>query len=393
MLPVTGSFELIKNLNTSCILNVIREREPISRADVARETGLTPATVSNITAELIDLGIVYETERGRSNGGRKPVLLKIRSDVCYFCAVHISSQFVEAAVTDIDAGIVWKSSRSFPRGIGPTQAMNSAISLVQEALRNVPKGKKAAAIGVCVHGLVLSEEGILVYAPNLGWENVPVADLLQTEFGLPVFMENDVRAMALAESWCGLAHDGADFVYLFIGSGIGGSIMLNNHLYKGNGGFAGEFGHSTIEPDGPLCECGNRGCLQALASDNVVLKNYCRRSGRDESCTKYEDVIAAARKGDEDALGEILKSVRYIGIEVGNIISAFSPTLIIVNGGIAKLGNTVMIELDDVIRKRSMKYTHNRTRLLFSCLGESAPLRGAASCAIREMFEHPRKFL
>ncbi|MDR3551586.1 MAG: ROK family transcriptional regulator [Clostridia bacterium] len=391
--PVTGSFELIKNLNTACILNAIREKEPISRADIARKTGLTPATVSNITAELIDLGLIGETERGESNGGRKPVMLMIRPHVCYCGAVHISSNFIEVAVTDINATVVWSENRPLQRGIRPDEAIRLVIELLYKAQAFVPVGKKMVGIGICVHGLVQIEEGVMLFAPNLGWENVRIGDLIQTEFNLPVYVENDVRAMALAESWCGLARNAVDFVYLYIGTGIGGSIMFNNELYKGYGGFAGEFGHSTIEPDGPLCTCGNRGCLQAYASENTVFKNYCARKGITEEDLEYADVISLAKNGDEAALDEILKSVRYIGIEVGNIINAFSPSLIILNGNIVKLGNVVMIALDNEINAHVLKYTHSRTRIVFSRLSDRAPIRGAASCVIRDLFEYPRRFL
>lgn len=390
--PVTGSFELIKNINTACILNKIREKELVSRAEIARSTGLTPATVSNITAELIELGLVRETERGESSGGRKPVLLQICADSCYCAGVHIGSDILETAFTDIEARILWREKQPLDKNVTPGEAMKSVIGLIRKAQAELPS-KKMAGIGVCVHGLVRSEEGVSVYAPNLGWENVGIGEILQKEFGVPVYVENDVRAMTLAESWCGLARNVSDYVYLYIGAGIGGSIVMNNELYKGNGGYAGEFGHSTMEPDGPLCTCGNRGCLQALASEGTIVANYRRRKGGSAGPIEFSEVLRKAAQGDEDAVAEIRRSARYIGIELGNIINSLSPSLIVINGTITKLGKPLMDVIEDEVLHRGMINTHNSTRVLFSRLSDSAPLKGAAACIIKRLFEYPRKFL
>ena len=183
-------------------------------------------------------------------------------------------------------------------------------------------------------------------------------------------------------------------VSLYIGAGIGGSVVINNELYKGYGEFAGEFGHTTIVPDGPLCSCGNRGCLQALASEYTMVNDYIRDKGiGSESQIEFTDVLNAAKSGDEVAIGEITKSARYIGIEIGNIINALSPSLIVVNGTITHAGNLLMSEIAGEVKARSLKYSHNRTRIVFSHLGDTAPLRGAAACVIKELFEHPKKYL
>ena len=265
---ITGNFELIKNINTSCILNTLRENGQISRADIARKTGLTPATVSNITSELIDLKLIIETERGASSGGRKPVLLSINSSACYFAAVHISSNMLDVGISNVDADVLWHERIPLPPGSNHDEVLEETIRLIYKAIKVSGVGR-IAGIGVCLHGLVRSEEGLLVFAPNSGWENVRVGETFANEFNLPVILENDVRAMTLAESWCGCALNMRNYVYLYIGSGIGGSIVMNGELYKGDAGFAGEFGHNTIEPDGPLCTCGNSGCLQAVASETT----------------------------------------------------------------------------------------------------------------------------
>lgn len=387
--PLTGSFELIKNINTACVLNMIRVKESISRADIARESGLTPATVSNITAELIELGLIREVERGESSGGRKPILLSINNTACYFGAIHIGSTKLQAAVSNVSAEIL--SEFSVPiKGACPEDAVKLGMKLLEKAKKKASVSA-LAGIGVCTHGLVRSDDGLLVFAPNLKWSNVKIGDMFAKASGLPVFVENDVRTMALAENWCGIACGVKDYIYLYIGPGIGGSIISNNGLFKGIGGFAGEFGHTTLEPNGPLCSCGNHGCLQALASETATLERFNRLSSN--PCSDFSELIAAAKAGDDDAVSEILKSVRYIGMEVGNIINTLSPLLIIINGKITQLDDIVMPELKKEIKTHLMSYSDTETKVVFSSLDDQAQIKGAATCVIWQMFESPKKFL
>lgn len=387
--PLTGSFELIKNINTACVLNMIRVKESISRADIARESGLTPATVSNITAELIELGLIKEVERGESSGGRKPILLSINNSACHFGAIHIGSTRLQAAVSNVSAEIL--SEFSVPiKGLSPDEVVSVGMELLEKAKKKASVSE-LSGIGICTHGLVRSDEGVMVFAPNLKWSNVKIGDMFAEASGLPVFVENDVRAMALAESWCGIACGVKDYIYLYVGPGIGGSIISNNELFKGKGGFAGEFGHTTLEPDGPLCSCGNRGCLQALASETATVERYNRNYNN--ACGDFSELIELAKSGDSGATEEILKSVRYIGVEVGNIINTLSPLLIIINGKITELSDIVMPVLKKEIKSHLMSYSDTETKVVFSSLDDKAQIKGAATCVIRQMFESPKKFL
>lgn len=393
--PATGSNELIKNLNTASVLNMIRISGQISRADIARATGLTPATVSNITAEIIDLGLIKETERGESSGGRKPILLSINRKACFFGSIHISSENVEAAVSDVGADLLAHKTSPLGSSASPEDVVAIGLRLLENAMKEAGV-KRLSGIGVCTHGLVRADDGILVFAPNLGWANVAIGGMIKSATGLPVAVENDVRAMALAESWCGLARGVKDYVYLYIGTGIGGSIVNDNELYKGQRGFAGEFGHMTIEPNGPLCSCGSHGCLQTLASETAILKRYAERrgilGGKEFQKIDFLSLIEAVKNGDDLALEEILKSVRYIGIEVGNIINTLSPSLIVINGHITKLSASISPVLKMEIGRHCMKDLQDNVNIAFSKLSDEAPIRGAATCIIRQLFETPTSF-
>lgn len=388
--PLTGSFELIKKLNTACILNMIRVKGSISRADIARESGLTPATVSNITAELIGLGVIAETERGESSGGRKPVLLSINKSAGYFGGIHIGSTVLEAAVANIEAEILSSSSAPIAN-LSPEGVVKLGSQLLEKTKMEAGI-KELSGIGISAHGLVRSDLGQMVFAPNLGWSNINIGDMFAQECSLPVFVENDVRAMALAESWCGLAFGVKDYVYLFIGSGIGGAIVSGNEIYSGLGGFAGEFGHIVVEPNGPLCSCGNRGCLQAFASESAVLNSYAERRGIQPNSCSFDDIIAAAHADDKIAVEEIMRSVKYIGIELGNIVNTLSPHLIVINGWLTQLSDIVMPALKKEMSLHCMKHTAKNTKLVFSPLGNLASIKGAETCVIKKCFESPMKF-
>lgn len=393
--PATGSNELIKNLNTASVLNRIRISGQISRADIARVTGLTPATVSNITAEIIDLGLIKETERGESSGGRKPILLSINRSACFFGSIHISSENVEAAVSDVGADLLARKTSPLGKSASPEDVVAIGLRLLESAMKEA-EVEKLSGIGVCTHGLVRADEGILVFAPNLGWSDVALGEMIKSATGLPVAVENDVRAMALAESWCGIARGVKDYVYLYIGTGIGGSIVNDSELYKGQRGFAGEFGHMTIEPNGPLCSCGSHGCLQTLASETAILKRYAERrkfeNGEEIPKIEFLKLMDAARGGDNLAIEEISRGVRYIGIEVGNIINTLSPSLIVINGHITKLSESISPVLYMEIGRHCMKDLQDSVNIAFSTLGDEAPIRGAATCVIRQLFESPTSF-
>jgi predicted NBD/HSP70 family sugar kinase len=296
-------------------------------------------------------------------------------------------------IVNVEGHIIWSKKWLHAAEASHTEVLRQTAALINEGVKSAGIAK-LSGIGICIHGLVKSEDGLLVFGPNLAWENVRIGDTFENEFHVSVIVENDVRAMTLAENWCGVARGIDDYVCLYIGPGIGGSIVIGGELYRGCGGFAGEFGHNTIKPDGPLCTCGNRGCLQAVASESTVLSNFLiRKNDARYARFAYEDVVRLAKQGDPVAVDEILKSAQYIGIEIGNIINSLGPPLVVLSGSFTSLGGMVMSVIDDEVRHRGLKYAQTNTRILFSSLGEKAFIKGAAACITREMFGSPKKFL
>jgi len=396
---VAGSFSLIKKINTSLILNTIRERGTISRAEIAKLTGLTPATVTNITAELIRYDLVLEAERGESSGGRKPVMLKINSDGYYVIGLNICSNEVELIVSNLNADIIFEDRFYINRFIPSDNVLNTIIHKLKRWIQK-NADKKILGIGVGVHGLVSSQKGVSIFAPNLGWENVPIKSMLEEGLGLPVFIDNDVRTMTLGESWFGSARDISNFVFIYVGYGIGGSIVINNQLYKGITEGAGEIGHTTIEINGPRCSCGNHGCLQALASEQALMQraeeklkqgshSKIKELQGDQTLTP-ETIYKAAAQDDSIAVELVKEQAKYLGVGIANLINTFNPASIVINGNLAKLSSIVMEIVHNEVQQRSMKFLQNSVNIIFSDLGEKAALKGAVALVLSEIFNNPQ---
>lgn len=397
---VTGSFSLIKKMNTSLILNTIREQGPISRAEIARLTKLTPATVTNITSELIKYRLILEAERGESSGGRKPVMLRINSNGYYVIGIYIGSKGVEIIAANLNADIIYSDKINIDSSIPSSDVLKQIKNKIKRWMQE-NTNKKILGIGIGAHGLVKSREGVSIYAPNLGWENVPIKDELEKELNIPVFLDNDVRTMTLGENWFGVAKDVSNFIFVYVGYGIGGSIVIDNQLYRGINEGAGEIGHTTIERNGPKCSCGNYGCLQALASEQAIVNRVKEllQQGKKSSIVECvggdlcrispEIVIEAALNHDYLALEVIKEKARYLGIGVANLINTINPSLVIINGRIIKLGDIVMDCIRQEVEKRSMKYLQYSTDITFSRLHEKAVLKGAVALVLCETFNDP----
>ena len=389
-----GSFSLIKELNTSVILNTIRDNKSISRAEIAKITGLTPATVTNITGELILKHLIVETTLGKSSGGRKPVMLELNTKGFNTVGVFIGSKYIDISISDLGANIIDTTFSEINDSMTSEEVIAKVIGGIKKVMKKA--NKKILGIGVGVHGLVRSKEGVSVLAPNLGWENVRINDLLESEFKLPVFVDNDVKTMTLGEKWFGAGRDADDFVMLYTGYGIGASLVTNGQIYRGALNYACEIGHTTIEAEGPLCSCGNRGCFQMLASEFALLQQI-KENGYDK---KYfdgekidvEEVIDKALAGNEDLMALLKKQAYYIGVGLANIINTFNPSMIILNGFIIKTGGILMPEILKQVQLRSLKYMQSEVNIIFSPLGRDAVFKGAVSLVLSGIFENPWHF-
>ena len=329
----TGDQALIREINLSIILNVLRDRSPLSRAALAVATGLNKTTVSSLVQQLIDANLVSESGVGKNITGRPGILLQLNAHAGGMIGVEIGVDFISVILTDFAAHIVWRHQERTDRHDSQTVILQHALKLIKTAVYQAQQlGLEPLGIAMGVPGLVDTQSGTLLYAPNLGWENVPLRQLLQSRFEFPVVVDNEAAMAAFGESYFGVARGARNILYVSAGVGIGGGLVLDGRIYPGSTGFAGEVGHMTLEKDGPLCSCGNYGCWETLAAQSSVFRRVHQAiaAGEHSSLSHYKNgkresltipvVVQAAKAGDRVALDALTETGKYIGIGLANLL-------------------------------------------------------------------------
>ena len=399
-----GKFSMIKKINSKNILNIIRKRGPISRSEIAEITGLTPATITNITSELIDNNLIIEGESGDSSGGRKPIMLRIRCDYYRVIGVYLGSRKIKIIASDLMANTKYK--KEIPYEKKPLTA-DEALEIIKNEILSInekylAKGKKVVGVGIGIHGLVDSNKGISIFAPNLGWRNINIVETLEKATNIPVYIDNNTRTMGLGERWFGTGKNVSSFFCLNVEYGIGGSLFIADNSFSGVSFGAGEIGHTTVDVNGEICSCGNRGCLETIASVKALTKmafegyNDHKNSpifeGQDIGSADDilpEKIFEFARMGDEFAISLIRRIGENIGIGIANIINTLNPELVIINGGIISTGEILLDPIVETVRKKGFSNSVNATDIVLSKLGNVAYLKGAVVLATQHIFDNP----
>ncbi|MFP7253981.1 ROK family transcriptional regulator [Terribacillus goriensis] len=373
-----GTFQLMKTVNRSLILNKIRVAAPISRADIAKETGLTPPTVSIIVKELIEQGLVEESKLGSSSGGRKPTMLHIRTGEWFVIGVDAGPGTVDCILTNLTGEILGIVSHPLHVHTN-SEFLHQVVTAIQQLLDQLSvQTGQIIGIGVAMHGVVDVETGISRVAPLLGLHNIAIKQELETRFSIPVKVDNDARAMALGESWFG-GYDMQDsMVAVNIGRGIGAGIIIGGKLFHGAAGLAGELGHMSIDPNGEKCACGNNGCLQTLASGPSIARRASMASG--------EAVYQSARAGDEEARTTLEKTGQILGIGLINLIHLLNPDRIILGGGVMESAEFLLPPLKEEIASRALTDQAAQTEIMVSKHGKHATALGAVALQLVDLF-------
>jgi len=387
---IGGNARLVRNVNRSVILNIIRELQPISRSEIAKVSGLNKSTVSNIVGELISQDLVLEEEWRDSKIGRNPINLRLKLGKHFVGAINFDYPFSKIAISDID-GKLLSISYMQNDGFSGTEFIEKCIKeliAVKERLGI----KRLRGIGVSVAGIINQKDMYVYYAPRLGWSNIEIGSIFRKYFDEDCFIavKNDAKAAALAELWFGKYRKRLkDFVYVYIGDGIGTGIVLDRNLVDGVHYASGEFGHTTIIERGELCSCGNNGCWEAYASNKATLKYYLikKRMPLDNSVgIAFEDIVGLAKRGDKDAREVLRRAGHYIGLGVSNILKAIDPQAIIIGGEITQVFDLIYPEIEETIYERSFLGLEKNVEILPTSLDVKPQLIGAATLAISEIF-------
>jgi N-acetylglucosamine repressor len=398
---VTGSFERMKSHNQSTVLNMIRLSEPISRAEIAKLTNLTPPTVSSLVSELIEKNLITEEQSTNSKaGGRKPIMLRINYSAHYIIGVYAAAEVVRVILTTMDGKIISDNNNDITELPSKTEFINMIIDNIHYILNKTSIEKDLIlGIGFAMHGLVDPDQGLAIFSPHLHLENIPIKACLENEFNIPVIVENDVRALAIAESWFGQGQGVSDFICLSVGGGIGSGIFINNDIYKSTFNTAGEIGHTILDINGPKCQCGNNGCLEAYVSESAILSKVKKelitnqdtllhnwvRDGSDELSIKM--VFKAAKLGDSFAKSILEDAGKSLGLAAANMINILKPSKLILEGSLFEEGDFVKSPLIEMIGKYTFKSSHEEILVVCSKLGKTGMVLGAVTLILRKMFK------
>jgi N-acetylglucosamine repressor len=374
----------IRDINRQIVLNFVREKGPISRADIARETELQRSTVSLIVNELKETGLINEVY-GESSGGRPPALLTLRTAEAIAIGIDLGTVRTAVATCDLTGRTIEKLDfRTDP------DAEKTTASIIECIRRLTEKGGASIeGIGVSLPALVDANEGRILYSPHFKWRSPLIFERISAATGLPVTGDNDANAAALAELWFGRPEIRAarDFILVFIENGIGTGIVFDGQIYRGKGGAAGEFGHMRIGTNAPVkCANGSSECWEAFASERAALGRYAKlTSERGDVNISFSRLLELAIDGDKHALAALKETAHFIGIGLGNLIQGLSPDVIVVGGTIVRGWSVVSAEIQNSA-EAVLCQGIPETRILPSSLGPEPALMGAFSLVLASMF-------
>jgi N-acetylglucosamine repressor len=387
-----------RKVNRQIVLNLVREHQPISRADLARRMSVARGMVTPLVKELITEGLIYEGAVGISSRGRKPRLLHIRSHDRLAVAVDIRFSGTNLMLSDFSGREI--ALERFATPLDPREAVSELTWRILRLLETHATVGSCEGIGLVVPGMVDRKTGVVLNAPTLGWRDVDLRSACQEATGIPVHIERDAVACALAQLWIG--QRGAEavdsFVYVTVSDGVGTGLVVNGEVARGHGNTAGEFGHVPLSMDGPLCLCGSRGCWEAYTSNLATLARYFGRdlSPRDagvhlrESGFTISDLISRFRSGDADARAALEDTSRYLGVGLAAIVNALNPGRIIVGGEITAAWDVLGPSIRAALEERTLTAAAAATPIVPETADGFARLRGATALVVAPMFAAPR---
>jgi len=378
--------ELLKAINRTSILNIIKTYGPIARADIAQRANLSPATVTGLTAELIRDGLVYEKQEGSSRGGRPPVLLALDSTAVYVVGIKLAEEHATLALTNINADIVAKDTIQLVER-DPERTSDQLAEGVLNLLRAVQVNPgRLLGIGVGLAGIIDSANGICRVSPHNGWREVPFAKLLEDRLDCLVYLDNNVSSLTLMEQLYGTGQHVRDFLVITVGRGVGMGMVIKGRVYRGAHGGGGELGHIVVDPEGFLCNCGNRGCLETFVAEPWLLRRA-KLNGLDVSTP--EELLAAAQAGHTVALEVLEKAGRLLGQAMANLVNLFNPELILISGEGVRMGDFLFSPMRQTMRLHIFKQLAEHLEVRIEPVSDDAWARGAACLVLNNIFSVP----
>ncbi len=394
----TADQESIRKVNTSIVLNTLRLFAPISRAELATRTRLNRSTVTNIINALIDDGLVLELDAMESKIGRPGIALALKPEAGAVVGIEIGVGFISIILTDFVANILWREWAEFSPTKTQIEIISEAENLIDQALsvaqeRNLP----LLGIGLGVPGLVNVKQGVLLFAPNLGWQNVPLRLMWNQRFHLPLYIENEANLAALGEYYFGVGRDVDNLIYLSSGVGLGGGLIINGKLFKGEYGFAGEIGHIQRDPQGEQCGCGRRGCWETQVGPRAVLQRVKNtiKADLNDPLIEYVDgdlnnltfskIVDCALQGNQLCRSAMEEVGEKLGTGIADLANIFNPEIVIIGGAISYGREILKPVLEKTIAKETLPAVKENLRIEFSEHGADACVLGAVAVVLDDI--------
>jgi len=373
----------MRAVNRAAVTATVRRKGSVTRAALCAETGLSKGAVSSLVAELIRDGVLCEDG---AEGGRRNRVLRLNDAVGVALGVEMGTLMCRGIATDIAITPLQHVVRPVT-----STSVESTISLIASMARELLAGESRPCLGltVAVPGPTDAEGHLVVFSESLGWSDVPLAGRLTDALGYPVRVINRPRAGAIGEHWYGAGRGVDNMIYVSVSDGIAAAIYIDGRLFAGAQGFGGEFGHTTMLIDGPPCVCGNRGCLETVASLPAIREAIRARMRRGETTSltepiTYQAIIAAARDGDALALEEVRSASEFVGIGVANLIDIFNPSLVIVGGYLAEAGEVVLNAVRRTAQRRTFPLTYRSVQIQRNALSLDSACVGACAQVVNE---------
>ena len=392
---------LIRSINQSNLLNLIRAHPPISRPQLATLSGLSQVTVIKITNNLIERRLILEKEYAESTGGRRAGLLEINSEGGFAIGLMAQPSSLTAVILNLNSDPICFQQWNIPLRDNYPQALDLIVQCVEELLSKsgIPR-EKIIGVGLGMGGLIDAERGCCIDSWIMNWQNAEISRPLEDTLGIPVFLDNDINCLAIYEKLFGQCQPYHHFLVVAIGRGVGMGIVINGDLYRGAFGGAGEFGHTAVTADGRQCVCGNHGCLETYLSDDGIVKNYLEyvRSTTysldiiNQELTPHE-IVEKARKGDEAAKAAFHRAGILLGVSLANLVNIFNPECVMLSGHDT---DTSIMAGDLLLEPMYQAFNQH----LFSRIGKDLRFiverrdfeswaRGAGSLVLRHFFASP----
>lgn len=375
--------EYMKRQNRTLVLNIIKNKRPISRADIAKITRMSPTSVGRIVGELIELGLIKETGQSSnaqdSNGpGRKSTQLDLDPNSVFTIGLYLDQDVMEIGVVDFEGRVTYQESIEYDSKL-PQDVVALIVKTVGRVIAaNRIEVSKIIGLGVVMPGIIDFKRGVVIFSAQLGWSNVAIVRLLQEKLNIRTAVDNEVKLRALAESLYGAARNSQTAIFLSLGSGVGSALIVGGEIYRGETNFAGEIGHTTVDPYGILCDCGRRGCLQTYIASGALIQeaNKVRKVG------SFKEIIAAAQDRENWAVSILERASVYAAIAINNAICMYSPDTVVLSGRLVEKYPVMAKLIEEKCEQYIWEHFKGTFQIKYSALGGNAEILGAATLVL-----------